>query len=491
MNKKDSKMIVVSNAEPYKHVTGKDNQPTCKEVEGGLTTAMNPQMRDTGGVWIAYGRGERDFEVLNEKNEVKVPDFPNVPEKKKYRLKRLNLPEKEYENFYRGYANKVLWPICHSFPTKAELENEDKFWKEGYLPCNKKYASAVLDAYEEGDTIWVHDYHLALVPLLIRKEVSDAKIGVFWHIPWAPWESFGKVPHRDRLIEGLAAADLVGLHIEEYVENLLKCADQSGAEVDRKNKNLEFRGEKAKVGAYPLGVDFNFFNCAETGSKEEEIREKYGAENVILGVDRQDYTKGIPERIRAFERFIEENPDYSREVSLIQRTPLSRTGIEEYQLEKETINRKVSEFNGKYGGHGWKPINQFWGGIPQKDLIGEYRAADVGLVTPRQDGMNLVAKEFVAANEEPKVLILSEFAGANRQLEGALRVNPYDTKKVSQKIKEAIEMPESEKRRRWQKLRSEVKEKDLPQWALNFLGDLNKAHKNFNPTQKLLGLNEM
>ncbi len=491
MDKRKNKMILVSNAEPYKHVTGEEEQSVCKEVEGGLTTAMNPQMRETGGVWIAYGRGERDFEVLDKKNKVKVPDFPEVPDNDKYRLRRLNFPDEEYENFYRGYANKVLWPICHSFPTKADLKHENQFWKEGYLPCNKNYASAVLEEYEEGDTIWVHDYHLALVPLLIRKEVPDARIGFFWHIPWAPWESFGKIPHREEILKGLSAADLIGLHNEEYVENLLECADKCGATLDLDNNILQLDGEKAEAGAYPLGVDFNFFNNAATGSKEEEIREKYGAENVILGVDRQDYTKGIPERIRAFEHFIKSNPNYSGEVSLIQRTPLSRTGIEEYQLEKETINRKISEFNGKFGGHGWKPINQFWGGIPQKDLIGEYRAADVGLVTPRQDGMNLVAKEFVAANEEPKVLILSEFAGASKQLEGSLEVNPYDTQDVSRKIKEAIEMSEDEKRRRWRKLRNEVKEKDLPQWTLNFLGDLNKAHKNLNPAQKLLGLSEM
>ncbi|MFB6290595.1 MAG: trehalose-6-phosphate synthase [Candidatus Bipolaricaulia bacterium] len=483
MNEPDGKTIVVSNAEPYKHVEGSDGEPVCEEVEGGLTTAMNPRMRESGGVWIAYGRGELDFEVTNSEGKISVPDHSGVSEENKYTLKRLDFPSSQYDNFYRGYANRILWPICHSFPTKADLRKEDRYWSKGYLPSNKKYAQAVIKTYEPGDTVWIHDYHLALVPRLVRSEIPEAKIGVFWHIPWPPWENFGKIPHRDEILNGLAAADLIGVHLEKYARNLLRCVEEIEGEVDFGAGRFKLGSDESQVDAFPLGVDYEFFNGTETGNKEKKIREKYSCENLILGVDRQDYTKGIPERIRAFEKFIRDNPGYREEIALIQRTPQSRTGIEEYEVEKSEINREISEFNGKFGSHDWIPINLFWSGIPQEKLIAEYRAADVGLVTPGLDGMNLVAKEFIAANKEPKVLILSEFAGSSEQLEEALQVNPYDAKQVAEAIKTAIEMSEKEKEKRWRKLRKRVKTRDLPAWAENFLDSLSGAHQLHSMTR--------
>ncbi|MFP3953794.1 MAG: trehalose-6-phosphate synthase [Candidatus Acetothermia bacterium] len=471
------KMIVVSNAEPYKHESRDDGKTVCKEVEGGLTTAMNPQMRETGGVWIAYGRGDRDADVVNSEGEVSVPDFPDVPEDKRYTLKRLDFSPERYDKFYRGYANRVLWPIFHSFPSKADLEREGEYWAEGYLPCNREYARAVVEVYEPGDTVWVHDYHLALVPKLVKEEIPDAKIGVFWHIPWPPWENFGKVPHRRRILEGLAAADLMGLHLEKYANNLLRCAGGCGARFDLDSNSFKLGKEEIQVEAYPLGVDFKFFNETETDGEELDIRKMYKDKKLVLGVDRQDYTKGIPERIRAFKKFLRKNPTYQEKIAMVQRTPTSRTEISEYQKEKNEINRGVSEFNGNFGNHDWTPISLFWQGIPQKKLIAEYRAADVGLVTPGLDGMNLVSKEFIAANEEPKVLILSEFAGSSEQLDEAIHVNPYDSDQVAGAIKEAIEMPEGEKKERWEELRRKVKTEDLSSWAENFLGDLDRAHR--------------
>ncbi|MFB6215272.1 MAG: trehalose-6-phosphate synthase [Candidatus Bipolaricaulia bacterium] len=490
MNEPDGKTIVVSNAEPYKHTEGKNGTIKCKEVEAGLTTAMNPQMRETGGIWIAYGRGEKDFEVTDPEGKVLVPDYPDLPKDEKYTLKRLDFSSSQYESFYRGYANRILWPICHSFPTKADLHKEDKYWQEGYLPSNKEYARAVINEYEPGDTVWVHDYHLALVPKLIRNEIPGAKIGVFWHIPWPPWENFGKIPHRDELMRGLAAADLVGLHLEKYANNLLRCAEEVGAEPNFGEKRFKLGDDETQVGAYPLGVDYEFFDGTKTDGREGKINGKYNYDYIILGVDRQDYTKGIPERIRAFKEFIRRNPDYREDVGLIQRTPLSRTGIEEYQLEKEEINREVSEFNGKHGSHDWTPINLFWGGVPQEELIAEYRAADVALVTPGLDGMNLVAKEFIAANEEPKVLILSEFAGSSEQLNEALLVNPYNTDQVAEAIKTAIEMSKEEKEARWRKLREKVRTQDLPTWSENFLSDLEGSHHLHSMTRFSFPSNE-
>mgnify|MGYP006282157427 CR=1 FL=1 len=481
-------MIVVSNAEPYKHEDGEEENPVCREVGGGLTTAMNPQMKKSGGVWIAYGRGARDFDVVDSEGKVQVPDFEKTHPENQYTLQRLNFPDAQYHNFYRGYANQILWPVFHSFPTKAEMERENRYWEEGYLPANKKYAEAVIEAYEEGDTVWVHDYHLALVPRLVRKEIPQAKIGVFWHIPWPSWENFGKIPHREKLLQGLGAADLIGLHIQRYVDNFLRCVKQSGGKVNPRAGTFRFGATESKVDSYPLGVDFDFFNGTDTGGKESQIREQYNAQQLILGVDRQDYTKGIPERLRAYQSFLGKYSQYRGRVSLLQRTPPSRTSIPEYQREKRRINEQVSEFNGKVGDHNWTPINLFWGGVPQSELIAEYRAADLALVTPGLDGMNLVAKEFIASNPEPKVLILSEFAGSSQQLEGALKVNPYNTSDVAEKIKEGLEMHSSERRQRWKKLRESVKKEDLPTWARNFLRDLEAAYRSHYGARRTLEL---
>lgn len=304
----EGKLIVVSNAEPYKHVFDEEEGILCQEVEGGLTTAMNPQMRRTGGVWVAYGRGEADFEVTDPDGEVMVPDSSEVKDEDKYRLKRVDFKNSVYTDFYRGYANKVLWPICHSFPTRADLENEGTYWEEGYLPANRHYARAVLEVYQPGDLIWVHDYHLAALPQLIREELPGAEIGVFWHVPWPPWENFLKIPHDRELLKGLSSADLLGLHIPDYVENFFRCVEKLGGEVDRRGRTCSLGKSSLKVGAYPLGGGFPFFDGAETKEKEQ-FRSEYGAESIVLGVDRQDYSKCIPERIRGVQRVY---PEVSR-----------------------------------------------------------------------------------------------------------------------------------------------------------------------------------
>ncbi|MFB6291560.1 MAG: trehalose-6-phosphate synthase [Candidatus Bipolaricaulia bacterium] len=468
--------ILVSNAEPYKHETDENGEIICQELEGGLTTALNPHMRRTGGVWIASGRGKKDFEVTDSEGRIKVPSSKGSTKKDKYALKRMDFPNDQYRNFYEGYSNSILWPIFHSFPARAELDKENNYWSDGYLPTNKDYARAVINIYQSGDTVWVHDYHLALVPKLVREEIPEAEIGVFLHIPWPPWESYGKIPHREEILRGLMAADLVGLQLEEYVDNLFRCSDRVGAQVDRWAKRMKWDNQETQVGAYPLGVDYDFFNGWDSEDKQEPLRKKYDCEYIILGVDRQDYTKGIPERIKAFRNFLELNPEYLEDVILIQRTPLSRTGVEEYQKEKNRINHLVSEINGKYGNHEWTPINLFWDGVSQEELIEEYRAADICLVTPGLDGMNLVAKEFVAANVKPKALILSEFAGSSKQLKEALHVNVYDSEEVAKTIKKALKLSFDEKKRRWKNLRKTVKGQDLSTWSKDFLEDLNRAH---------------
>ncbi len=347
MNIEIKRLILVSNAEPYAHKYGKEGIKQEK-LAGGLTSALNPLMQKTGGVWVAWGREEADFEVVNSENKVKVPDENG------YDLKRLKLSEREVEKFYRGFSNEILWPLFHSFPEKTTLsdykDSEDRWGT--YQDVNQKFADAVLEEYGENDLIWVHDYHLALVPKLIRKEKPDAEIAIFWHIPWPPWEMFGSLPWREEIIEGMLSSDFLGFHTNQVKNNFLSCAERMDYEVDWGMELTRRENNRSKVSAVPLGIDHEWFTSRtkkeEFKKKAKELKEKIPAETIILGVDRLDYTKGIPERLRSFEHFLEDNPTFQGKVTLVQRIPPSRRSVKEYQSILDRINMLIGEINGKF-----------------------------------------------------------------------------------------------------------------------------------------------
>ncbi len=468
MELSDKKFLLVSNAEPYAHRQRK-GKIVREKLAGGLTSALDPLMKKVGGVWIAWGRGDADFEVLDSDGKIRVPD------KNGYELKRINLSEEEIDGFYLGFSNKILWPLSHSFPEKSTLNNyqdSEDDWRT-YKKVNRKYSEAVMEEMGGDERIWAHDYHLTLVPKMIKEKYPDAGIGFFWHIPWPSWEIFGTLPWREEIMNGLLGNDFIGFHTPKARDNFLSCADMLGNETEEKSFIKESSGNETKVSSIPLGIDYEWFNelseKEEYEEKTEELKENIPAEKIIIGVDRLDYTKGIPERLRAFEFFLEEYPEFQGKVTLVQRIPPSRSSVEEYQSILDRINRIIGEINGKFEKPTWTPIKSFHRFLPeQKDLIPYYSAADVALVTPLADGMNLVCKEYIACVDDG-ALVLSEFAGASNELKEAIQVNPYNIREVADGIKKALSMSEEERKKRLNKLKNRVEKNDLDRWREKFL----------------------
>lgn len=457
----DKRLVLVSNGEPYKHVY-KNDEIEMEKLAGGLTTGLDPMMQKKNGLWIAWGRGEADFEVVDEDNKVKVPDESG------YTLKRVNLTKEEQDGFYYGFSNEVMWPICHTFISKANYD--EKYW-ETYKKVNKKYADSIEEELKEDDLVWIHDYHLALVPGML-KENNDVDLSLFWHIPWPAWEAFRTIPWRKEILEGLLASDFIGFHTDLFVYNFLNCAKKIGADVDFSTHEVSYKGNKTKVMSVPLGIDIDSF---EELAEDEEylkaadaVKESYGCEKLIFAVDRLDYTKGIEERLNGIAKFFEKYPEYKGKVTVVQRIAPSRTEVEEYQIMKESIERKIAEINGKFQKDEWVPVKYFYGSVPQKDLLPYYKAADVGLITAVIDGMNLVAKEYAAVQEDG-VLILSEFAGAAQYMDQALQVNPYHVEALADTIYQALEMDDTEKKQRLENIQKDLKEYDINWWRDFFL----------------------
>jgi len=457
----ERRLVLVSNGEPYKHVF-KDDDIEIEKLAGGLTTGLDPMMQEIDGLWIAWGRGEADFEVLDDENKVKVPD------KDGYTLKRVELSKEEEDGFYYGFSNEVMWPISHTFISKA---NYDQSYWQSYKDVNKKYAESIEEELRDDDLLWIHDYHLALLPGML-KEKHDPDMSIFWHIPWPSWEAFRTIPWRREILEGMLASDFIAFHTELFVYNFLDCAKKIGAEVDFAEKEVSYKDNTSEVMSIPLGIDIDTF---EELAEDEDylkasaaVKESYGCENLIFAVDRLDYTKGIEERLNGIERFFEKYPEYRGEATVVQRIAPSRTEVEEYQNMKERIERKIAEINGKFQKDEWVPVKYFYGSVPQKDLLPYYKAADVGLITALIDGMNLVAKEYAAVQDEG-VLVLSEFAGAAEYMEQALKVNPYNTEALADTIYNSLEMDASEKRTRMKKTQQSLHEYDIHWWRDYFL----------------------
>ena len=457
---KQKRLVLVSNGEPYKHVL--ENQEIKQQkLAGGLTTGLDPMMQEDNGLWIAWGRGEADFEVVDQDNKLKVPDQDG------YTLKRVKLSEEEKNGFYYGFSNEIMWPISHTFISKANYRKE--YW-QSYKKVNNKFADNIKEELEEDDLVWIHDYHLALVPGLLAE--SGAKTSLFWHIPWPAWEAFRTIPWRKEILEGMLAADFLAFHTDLFVYNFLSCTKKIGAEVDFSAREVYYQGSKTKVESVPLGIDYQRFkNLAHDKDyleKARSVKESYNTEKLIFAVDRLDYTKGIEERLKGIDRFFEKYPKYKSKVTFVQRVAPSRTGIEEYQNMKERIDRKVAEINGKYQKDQWQPVKYFYGSVPQAELLPYYKAADLALITALIDGMNLVAKEYLAV-QDSGVLLLSEFAGAAEYLDSSIKVNPYNTEAMADSIYQGLEMPDSEKKERLQMAQADLKEYDINWWRDYFL----------------------
>lgn len=443
----------------------------CKKSLGGVVSALDPLIQKHKGTWIAWGSGNADFLVTDSKKILKVP-----PEKPVYKLKRIPLTKQEIENYYHGFSNRVLWPLFHLFIEK--MQPKEIYWNT-YRKVNKKFAQNVINEIDKDDFIWIHDYHLALVPYFIKQKEPDAKIAFFWHIPWPPWEIYCTLPWRSELLEGILMSDFIAFHTSSYVSNFINCAErQPGVKI--RKKTIYSREHKTKITHIPLGVCYNEYhqlaNSPALLKRAAKLKKLYRYKKLILGIDRLDYTKGILHRIKAFELFLEENPKYREKVVLIQIASPSRSKIEEYLAMKKEIDEAVGRINGKYRNETWTPVMYFSKEIPQNSLLAYYRVSNIGLLTPLRDGMNLIAKEFIASNNENTVLILSEFAGASEELTDAIMVNPYDLHSISGAIKTAVEMSLDEKKYRFQSMKRKVKEHDSEWWYNNFLKEWKRVY---------------
>ncbi|WP_114458256.1 trehalose-6-phosphate synthase [Halanaerobium sp. MA284_MarDTE_T2] len=458
----ESRLVLVSNGEPYKHEFIDDRIEKVK-LAGGLTTGLDPLMQEEGGLWIAWGRGDADFEVVDGDNKVKVPDENG------YTLKRIRLSSDEQDGFYYGFSNEVMWPICHTFISKANFK--EYYWNS-YKTVNRKYADSIIEEIKENDLVWIHDYHLALVPGMIKERADQTKISVFWHIPWPAWEAFRTIPWRKEILENLLQSDFIAFHTELFLYNFISCADQIGAEVNYRKQEIKYKCRKTKISSIPLGIDYDKFSKLIDNKnyykEAEKIKKRYNIEKLIFGVDRLDYTKGIWQRLKGIDKFFEKYPEYRGRVTVLQRVSPSRNKVAEYEKMREKINKKIAEINGKYQKDNWVPVKYFYGSLPQEKLLPYYKAADAALITPLIDGMNLVAKEYLAVQEDG-VLILSEFAGAAEYLDNALIVNPYNQEEIADSIYSALTMPKKERKERLKIEKEKLKKYDINWWRDSFL----------------------
>jgi trehalose 6-phosphate synthase len=469
-----SRLFVVSNREPYMHT--KDGKTTRVVVPAsGLVTALEPILRACDGTWIAHGSGSADRETVDKYDRMQVP-----PDEPKYTLRRVWLNKNEEEGYYYGFSNEGLWPLCHIAHTRPIFRAAD--W-EYYQAVNRKFAKAVLEEMDgtEHPVLLIQDYHFALLPQLIKKERPDARVAIFWHIPWPNPEAFGICPWQRELLEGLLGADLIGFHIQAHCDNFLQTVNralESRVEWDHFAVNRE--SHLTMVRPFPISVapdeapeaatDFRSAN-----RQREVLFKELGLQTLYMGVgvDRVDYTKGILERFLAIERFLERYPRYQGKFSFVQIGAPSRTHIKRYHDFLGEVEAEAERINWRYHTDGWRPI-LFLNRHHSHEEIGRfYRAADACLVTSLHDGMNLVAKEFVASRgDEDGVLILSRFAGACRELRDALVVNPYDIEEMAQAIHCALEMDAKERRTRMRRMRQTVKEQNIYRWAANLIAEL-------------------
>jgi trehalose-6-phosphate synthase len=468
-----SRLFVVSNREPLMHVHRGGSIESVSPASG-LVTAMEPVLRACAGTWIAHGAGSADRQTVDSHDRLGVP--PDAPE---YTLRRVWLTAQQEERYYYGFANEGVWPLCHIAHTRPVFRVED--W-EAYRDVNVKFAEAVLEeiAAVEHPTVLVQDYHFALLPLLIKQGRPDARVTIFWHIPWPNSEAFGICPWRRELLEGLLGADLIGFHVQAHCNNFLETIDRTlESRIEWERFAVTKGGHVTSVRPFPISVDFK--ECAPRDShgylavRSERAGMATGfdcqADYLGIGVDRLDYTKGIPERFRGIERFLEKHPTYQGRFTHVQVGAPSRTHIHRYQDLIADVEAEAERINQRFQTRQWKPIVFLKGHLDHDQIEPYYQMADICLVTSLHDGMNLVAKEFVATrSDENGVLILSLFAGASLELEDALIVNPYDIDQVADAIHYALEMDPREKRERMRRMRRVVKQYNIYRWAANLIG---------------------
>jgi trehalose 6-phosphate synthase/phosphatase len=463
----DRQLVVVSNREPLIH-SWRRGRIAADHPSGGLVAALGPVLEATSGTWIAWGSGDADFVHTDASGRIGVP--PGAP---RYVLRRLALSRAEAVGYYYGYANQVLWPLCHMALEKIRFRT--RFW-EVYQAVNRRFASAVLEEAREDSIVWIHDYHLAVCPRDVRRARPGVFLMHFWHIPWPGWDVFRACPCGELLLDGLLASDLLAFQHPSHVRNFLECAEQVGARVNPEAAVVEFRGHSTTVRCFPISVDYGALRrvarssaCGRWMSRFAQ-RLRLEGRQVIVGVDRLDYTKGILERLRAFGLLLRHYPQYRSRVVLVLKCAPSRTEIRAYRDLLEHVRAAVSRVNALYGTADWCPVVCIPRPLPPAAMAALYRGADVCIVSSLQDGMNLVAKEFLACQVDQKgVLVLSDLAGARRELPDALGVNPYDAEGMMEALARALRLSPAERQARLRRLQACVEARDVYAWVEDHL----------------------
>ncbi|KAJ8969008.1 hypothetical protein NQ317_003938 [Molorchus minor] len=468
-------MIVVSNRLPFVLQRNKEGNLVRKSSAGGLVTAVAPVVINGNGLWVGWPGIHLDDpnEPIPESDPSDITPTAGLKSEK---VVAVQIDPVIFDAYYNGCCNATFWPLFHSMPDRATFKGE--YWR-AYVRANKEIADCTITALKslpkdmpDVPLVWIHDYHLMLAGNSIRQAAEEldipCKLGFFLHIPFPPWDIFRLFPWSDEVLQGMLACDMVGFHIADYCLNFVDCCQRNlGCRVDRKNLLVEHGGRTVRVRPLPIGIPFErFVELAEKAPRVLSTTQK-----IILGVDRLDYTKGLVHRLMAFEKLLENHPEHLEKVSMLQISVPSRTDVKEYQELKEEMDQLVGRINGKFTTPNWSPIRYIYGCVSQNELAAFYRDAAVGLVTPLRDGMNLVAKEFVACqiNIPPGVLIVSPFAGAGETMHEALISNPYEIEDASEVIHRALTMPEDERILRMNYLRRREKLNDVNYWTKSFL----------------------
>jgi alpha,alpha-trehalose-phosphate synthase [UDP-forming] len=483
-------LILVSNREPYIHRYA-GGGIEWDQPASGVTAALEPIMRACGGVWVAHGSGDADAEVVDANSRLAVP-----PDDPRFTLCRVWMSREEEMGYYYGLANQALWPLCHVTFTRPSFVPED--WAT-YRVVNERFANAVLEeAGDEPAIVFIQDFHFALLPRMIKERNPNLIVAQFWHIPWPNPEVFRGFPWKEELLDGMLGSDLLGFHLRLHCQNFLDTVDSTfEARIDRERFEVRRKHKTTTVRPFPISIDFADFSAGAASTATLEDAERWRGELgtsgqlVAIGVDRMDYTKGILERFRALDRFLGMYPEYHERLVFVQIAVPSRSRIREYQELEDQIETLTDEINWRWARRSWRPIHLLKRQYSKARLMGLYRIADCCVVSSLHDGMNLVAKEYVSSrSDEDGMLVLSDFAGASRELADAVIINPFDEVQLAEGMQKALTMSREERRRRMKKMRAVVAENNIYRWTGKILSTLLKfdlgvsAHAAATPMER-------
>jgi trehalose 6-phosphate synthase/phosphatase len=457
------RLIVMSNRAPIR-IIREGRQEKLEPTVGGVGTTFLRLLERNGGLWIAWSGGQ------------KTPT-PKLmpPAEPRFKIVFAPLGEQDISEYYHGMCNRGLWPLMHFMTPKCHFSTQH--WNR-YQRVNQVFARVAIDEAAATDMLWVQDFHLALVPYMVRQQRREMPIGIFWHVPFPPEQLMRILPWREEFLYGMLGADIIGFHTQSYATHFLNCCGRIlHLDVYHERGEVVVGGRRVRAAPFPLGIPADFFSglasSARVAGRAQRIRRSLGTQLMVLGVDRLDYTKGILERLLGFERFLEQNPSWHRRVTLVLIAVPSRTKVSDYANLKRELDELVGHVVGRFSSEGWVPLRYLYTQFGAEELVAYYRAADIALLTPLRDGMNLVAKEFVASRViDDGVLILSEFAGAAEELTEALLVNPYNADEIAERLRQAVEMDPAEQSLRMRTMRAKVEANSLERWSESFLAEL-------------------